>query len=124
MGIFESGENYLETILILQKRKGFVRSVDIASELGYSKPSVSRAVSILKKEEYITVAQNGNIELSEKGKEKASQIFERHEIITEYLSAILGVDPETAETDACRIEHVISPKTVASMKKALEENKK
>ena len=124
MGILESGENYLETILILQNRHGFVRSVDIASHLGYSKPSVSRAVSILKKNGYISVAANGNIELTDKGIKKAEQIFERHEVITEFLSSILDVESDTAETDACRIEHVVSSDVIAAMKKMIEEYRK
>ena len=85
MGIHESGENYLETILILQNKLGFVRSIDIANELDYTKPSISRAVSILKKADYITMQENGQILLTEKGLQKANEIYDRHKIITSYL---------------------------------------
>ena len=116
MDIHESGENYLETILILQNKLGFVRSIDIANELEYTKPSISRAVSILKQAEYITVQESGQIILTEKGMQKANQIYDRHKIITRYLILSLGVSRETADQDACRIEHIISQETFDKIK--------
>ena len=107
MAIYESGEDYLETILILQQRTGYVRSVDIATELGYSKPSISRAVLILKTNGYITVEPSGQILLTEEGYRKASSIYERHLILHEFLEKTLGVDADTADADACKIEHDI-----------------
>ena len=112
----ESGENYLETILILHQRQGYVRSIDIANELAFTKPSISRAMGILKNDGYITVEPSGNILLTEKGMAKASAVFDRHQTITAFLHEILDVDAETAETDACRIEHVISQTTFEKMK--------
>lgn len=112
----ESGENYLETILLLNYRNGSVRSVDIANELEYSKPSVSRAVGILKTAGLITVEGNGNILLTEEGKVRAEEIYERHCMITEYLVKTLGISEETAGKDACRIEHIISQETFLKIK--------
>ena len=124
MGIHESGENYLETILILQNKLGFVRSIDIANELDYTKPSISRAVSILKQAEYITVDEkSGQIILTEKGMQKANEIYDRHKIITRYLNFSLGVSKETADQDACRIEHIISQETFDKMKDFVDRNK-
>jgi len=108
MGIHESGENYLETILILQKKNGSVRSIDIANELDYTKASISRAMSILKKVGYITMENSGNILLTDLGKQKANEIYERHQVITKYLVNALNIKENIADTDACRIEHVIS----------------
>jgi len=116
MKIQQSGEDYLETILLLSIKNGCVRSIDIANELGYSKPSISRAMGVLKKAGYIMMEPNGNIVFTEKGKEKATEIYERHQIITKYLITALGVDPVVAEKDACRIEHVISQKSFDRMK--------
>ncbi len=107
----ESGENYLETILVLTNRMGAVRSIDIARELGYSKPSVSRAVGLLKADGFINTDTDGNIRLTDKGKEKAAGIFERHQLLTEFLATTAGVSREIAEADACRIEHIISQET-------------
>ena len=118
----ESGENYLETILILHQRQGYVRSIDIANELAFTKPSISRAVGILKNDGYITVEPSGNILLTEKGLAKATAVFDRHQTITSFLHKILDVDAETAEADACRIEHVISETTFEKMKAFLKEN--
>ncbi|MCR5094265.1 MAG: metal-dependent transcriptional regulator [Lachnospiraceae bacterium] len=112
----ESGEDYLETILLLKRRKGSVRSVDIANELGYSRPSVSRAVGILKKDGSILMADNGEIELTQKGQALAEAVYEKHTSLTEFLMKTAGVDAETAETDACRIEHIISPQTFDGIK--------
>jgi len=116
MKLQESGENYLETILILQNQKGFVRSIDIAKELGYTKASVSRAMSILKKTDYITMEENGQILLTEKGFEKATEIYERHTLISKFLIHTLDIDEQTANIDACRIEHVISINTFNKIK--------
>jgi len=120
MAIYESGENYLETIFILQEKNGTVRSIDVANELGYTKASVSRAMSILKKAEYIKIAESGNILLTESGKQKATQIFNRHKIITEFLMKTLEVDEVLADKDACRIEHIISEEVFEKMKKYVE----
>ena len=108
MPIYESGEDYLETILLLHRKTGFVRSVDIAAELNYSKPSISRAMNILKDDGFITVESGGQIMLTEKGKAKAESIYERHVIITEFFEKVLGVDHEIAAHDACKIEHILS----------------
>jgi Mn-dependent DtxR family transcriptional regulator len=122
MKIRESGENYLETILILKRRNGTVRSVDIATELDYSKPSISRAVGILKKEGYITVDRDGHVEFTDIGKRTAENIYERHTLIAEYLNKALGVDSSTALEDSCRIEHVISKESFDRMKDWLKAN--
>jgi DtxR family Mn-dependent transcriptional regulator len=122
MRIQESGENYLETILKLHNRSGFVRSIDIANELEFTKPSVSRAMSILKKEEYITMERSGQILLTQKGLEKANEVYERHRIIASYLIQTLGLDEEIADKDACRIEHVISPETFEKMKAFMKKH--
>jgi Mn-dependent DtxR family transcriptional regulator len=122
MKIYESGENYLETILILKKRNGSVRSVDIATELDYSKPSVSRAVGILKREGYITIDDAGNIRLTELGKRTAENIYERHTMIAAYLTKALGVKESVALEDSCRIEHIISEESFDKMKKWLKKN--
>ncbi len=103
----ESQEMYLETILKIQKRKGSVRSVEIAEELGYSRPSVSRAVGIMKDDGFIVVKKDGLIELTESGKEKAENIFARHKSLTQAL-VVMGLSPEAAEENACRVEHVIT----------------
>ena len=123
MELHESGEMYLETILILKNRFGYVRSIDIAHELGYSKPSVSRAVSLLTENDYITYDPNGMILLTEKGSEIAESIYERHKVLSKYLIS-LGVSEDTAQRDACRMEHVISPETFDIIKKALAEVQK
>ncbi len=114
--MYESGENYLETILILKNRTGQVRSIDIARELNFSKPSVSRAVSVLKESGYITMDRAGIIELTQAGKEKAEAIYERHTVLTAFLSLTAGVDSKKAEEDACKIEHIISAETFAGIK--------
>ena len=111
----ESGEMYLETILVLGKRQNTVRSIDIAQEMGFSKASVSRAVSKLKLEGYILIDRNGYIALTEKGHDLAARIYERHIVLTKML-VDLGVDEETAVDDACRMEHVISDASFAAIK--------
>jgi len=122
LGIHESGENYLETILVLQNKNGYVRSIDIATELGFTKPSISRAMSILKKSEYITMEKSGQIKLTEKGLAKANEIYERHRIISEYFEKVLGVSKEIADRDACKIEHVISQESFDKMKNLIKGN--
>lgn len=122
MELHESGEMYLETILILKKRFGYVRSIDIANEMKVSKPSVSRAVGLLKDNGYITFDPNGMILLSESGQEVAEKIYERHTVLSRYLAAI-GVSEETAAKDACKIEHIISDETFDIIKKRLSDNK-
>lgn len=119
--VHESGENYLETILILQERLGVVRSIDMANELGYTKPSVSRAVKLLKERGCITVGRGGAITLTEAGLNEAKAIYERHNIITKFFVEVLGVDLETAEEDACRIEHIISEKSFEKIKQKMLE---
>ena len=112
----ESQEMYLETILKIQKRKGSVRSIEIAEELGYSRPSVSRAVGIMKDDGFIVVAKDGLIDLTETGKEKAENIFARHKSLTQAL-VVMGLSPEAAEENACRVEHVITEEAFEAIKK-------
>ena len=114
VAIQESGEMYLETILILS-RKGPVRSIDVSEYMGYSKPSVSRAVSLLKSGGYLTMEENGFLHLTEAGRELAEKIYDRHTTLTEALMS-LGVDWESASEDACRIEHVISDASFQAIK--------
>ncbi len=116
MKIQESAENYLETILILKKRTGFVRSVDIANELEYSKPSVSVAMKNLRENGYIETDADGEILLLDKGRKIAEKIYERHTLLADWLKT-LGVSPETAAEDACRIEHVISEESFEAIKR-------
>lgn len=115
MQIHESAENYLETILILQHRLGQVRSVDIAEELSFSKPSVSVAMKKLRTNGYIQFDKDGYIALLEKGRQIAEKMYERHALLTNWLTA-LGISPSVAAEDACRIEHVISAETFAALK--------
>lgn len=119
MGTSESAENYLETILILSKRKPVVRSVDIAEELGFKKSSVSVAMKNLREKNHITVTREGFIYLTESGKEIADMIYERHELLTQWLTR-LGVDPKVAAQDACRIEHVISKESFEAIKQHIK----
>lgn len=116
MALQESGEMYLETIYVLSKANSHVRSVDISEHMGYSKPSVSRAVRILKEENYIEMDPDGFITLTETGKALAEKIFERHTVIAGMLMR-LGVSPETAAEDACRMEHAISDESFEAIKK-------
>lgn len=115
MALQESGEMYLETILILFRRNGYVRSVDISEYMGYSKPSVSRAVGLLKAGEYIVMDEDGHITLTQSGLETAEKIMRRHNVLTMLLIS-LGVDEETAAADACKMEHVISDDTFNAIK--------
>ena len=119
--IQESAENYLETILILKNKKGMVRSIDIANELNFSKPSVSIAMKNLRENGYIEVSSKGFIELAEPGREIAERIYERHTFISEWLSDI-GVDPKVAAEDACRMEHIISAESFEAIKKYVKSH--
>lgn len=120
MKIHESAEDYLERILILQKKNGKVISIDIANSMNYSKPSISRAMKNLKQNDYITVEENGEIILTPKGLEIAQKIYERHVLLTNYFIK-LGVDEETARNDACKIEHDLSEKTFNAIKNHVEK---
>lgn len=122
MKIQESAENYLETILILKNQKGAVRSIDIANEMNFTKPSVSVAMKNLRENGYILVDSDGFITLTDKGMAIAETIYERHTLISEWLKA-LGVDPKTAVEDACRIEHVISPSSFEAIKRHVSSGK-
>ena len=119
--MYESGENYLETILILKEKQGLVRSIDIARALNFSKPSVSRAMGILRENGYIVMEPGGEIELTEKGQKKADGIYERHKLLTEFLHRVSGVDPRVAEEDACKMEHVISDATFQGIKEFMKQ---
>ena len=116
MAIHESGEDYLEAILMIKKRSGNVRSIDVARELSFSKPSVSVAMKNLKTSNYITVDENGFINLTEAVQEIADKIYERHTFLTNWLTS-LGVDPEVAAEDACKMEHAISSESFSAIKK-------
>lgn len=120
MHLQESGEMYLETIYILASRHKDVRSIDIARELNYSKPSVSRAIGLLKKEGYILVDSKGYITFTEKGHDIAATIYDRHNSLSAFFKSI-GVNEKTAVTDACRIEHVISDETMQKIKELMNK---
>lgn len=119
----ESGEDYIETIYLLKKKKGSVRSIDVANELNFSRPSVSRAVGILKEDGLLTVEADGELVLTEMGLKKAKSVYEKHTNLTKFLMLTAGVNEDIAETDACRIEHIISPETFKGIKKFLKEHK-
>ncbi|MBR6311966.1 MAG: metal-dependent transcriptional regulator [Oscillospiraceae bacterium] len=121
--IQESGEMYLETILILSKKKNVVRSIDIVEYMGFSKPSVSRAMARLREDKYIVMDADGFIALTEKGRALAGKIYERHTALTSFLVGI-GVDEETAAADACKMEHDISDETFEAMKRHAAEHGK
>ena len=120
MSLHESAEMYLETIYTLSQENHSVRSIDVAEALGYSRPSISRAVGLLKKDGYLTMDDDGFLTLTEAGKTVAEKIYERHTVLTAALAA-LGVDEETAAEDACKIEHVISDKSLAAITKHLKQ---
>ena len=120
MSIHESGEMYLETIHVLLQKNSAVRSIDISEHMGYSKPSVSRAVGVLKNGGYIVVDKDGYITLTEKGETVANKIYERHTVLSRMLIT-LGVDPEIAAEDACRLEHAISDESFEAIKRHLEK---
>ena len=115
MHLQESGEMYLESIFVLSKRESAVRSIDVGEYLGYSKPSVSRAIGLLKEGGYVNVSSEGYLTLSEKGRELAEKIYERHTLLTSLLIS-LGVDEKTASDDACKIEHAISDASFEAIK--------
>lgn len=115
MALQESGEMYLETILVLSRESSYVRAIDVGEYMGYSKPSVSRAMGLLKAGHYITVDDIGGIHLTDAGREVAERIYERHTYLTRFLTG-LGVDPKVAAEDACRIEHVISAESFDAIK--------
>ena len=117
--IYESGEDYLEAILMISERKDAVHSIDVAQELGYSKASVSIAMKKLREKGYITMEKDGSLILLPKGRKIAETIYERHRVLTEYFIQ-LGVDPETAQKDACKIEHDLSEVTYQKMKEQLK----
>ncbi|MBQ4569575.1 MAG: metal-dependent transcriptional regulator [Ruminococcus sp.] len=116
----ESGEMYLEAILVLTKEKSAVRSLDVAEYRNYSKPSVSRAVKLLRDGGYITVDKDGYLWLTDVGREVAEKIYDRHRVLTQFLTS-LGVDSDTASRDACKMEHVISDTTLEAIKSHLEK---
>ena len=120
MKIHESAENYLETILVIGNRKPQVRSIDIANELNFSKPSVSVAMKNLRENGYIRMDDQGHITLTESGMEIANTMYERHVMLTNWL-IYLGVNPKTAAADACRMEHVVSAESFAAIKKHITQ---
>lgn len=116
MAVRESGEMYLEAILVLEKKNGFVRSIDVSEYLGYSKPSVSRAMGILRQGGYLTMEKDGALTLTDSGRALAETIYERHTVLSQMLVR-LGVPEQVAVTDACRIEHDISDETFQAIKR-------
>lgn len=120
MALLESGEMYLETILILSQQKSGVRAIDVGEYMGFSKPSVSRAMGLLKNGGYVVVDESGFISLTDAGREVAERIYERHTLLTALLTR-LGVDKETASEDACKIEHYISSTSFNAIKKLAEK---
>lgn len=123
MSIHESGEMYLEAILVLNQKNGFTRSVDVGEYLGYSKPSVSRAMGILRADGYVRVDDNGGLTLTDSGREIAEKIFERHTLLSQLLIA-LGVPEGTAIADACKMEHAISDESFQALKRHMSEQMK
>lgn len=121
MALQESGEMYLETIYVLSKKRNMVRSIDVVEYMGFSKPSVSRAVGVLKANGYLTVEENGALVLTDSGRAVGEKIYARHELLTELLIR-LGVDRETAAEDACKMEHAISDASFAAIRKHLQED--
>lgn len=124
MALYESGEDYLENILMLKKEKGIVRSVDIATRMGFSKPSVSRAMGILKKSGLIVMDESGLITLTAEGLAAAERVYDRHNIISEYLERHLGVSEANAVSDACKIEHDLSEETYSKIKEIVLAGRK
>jgi len=120
MHVHESGEMYLEAIWVLNQKTGFVRSIDVSEYLGYSKPSVSRAMGILRKGELIVMNKDGGITLTDAGREIAEKIYERHTLLTKLLMT-LGVSEETATADACKLEHAVSDESFQAIKRYYEE---
>ena len=122
MNIYESAEDYLEAILMIQERKGYVRSIDIAEELQFSKASVSIAMKKLRENGYVSVDHAGKITLLKPGREIAERIYERHKVLTSLFER-LGVNHDTAAKDACKVEHDLSPETFNALKKFCEKGK-
>ncbi len=120
MRLQESGEMYLETILQLSRKQSRVRSIDVVESMGFSKPSVSRAVGLLKQGGYLNVLEDGSLILTDEGRDVAEKTFERHKVLTAFFVA-LGVDGEIAASDACKVEHDISDATFEAIKKHTEE---
>ncbi len=121
MKIYESGEMYLETIFVLRQTLPHVRAIDIAAATGYSKPSISRALGLLRADGLIEVASNGHITLTAAGEERAHKVYDRHRLLTDLFLSI-GVSKETADADACRIEHVISDETAEKIRAYLQKS--
>ena len=121
MSLKESGEMYLESIYVLKQSKQSVRSIDVAEYMNFTKPSVSRAIGLLKKQGYIVVDKDGYISFTDDGEKIAGKIYERHTVLTNVLKAI-GIDEKTAAEDACRIEHDISPETFECLKRHVSQN--
>lgn len=117
----ESREMYLEVIYKLEQKNGIVRSIDIAKELGYSKPSVSRAMGVLKKNGFITHSPYGDVALTPDGRKKAQEIYHSHQLLTDFFIKVLGLNPDVAEEDACKIEHVISKQALDAIEAYLEK---
>ena len=122
--MYESGEDYLEAILRVKNVKGTVHSVDIAKKLGVSKPSVSRAVGILKRDGYLEDGESTELEFTKKGLEKATNVYSRHRLLTDFFAKITGVSKEQAEENACRVEHDIDADIVSGIEKWMKKNKK
>ena len=122
MALQESGEMYLESIYLLSRKNSGVHAIDVCEYMGYSKPSVSRAMGILKKGGYITVDTDGHIHLTDMGLEVAERMYKRHTILTDFLVSV-GVAPETASADACKIEHVISEESFSALARLRENSK-
>ena len=120
--MYESGEDYLEAILILQKKNGAARAVDVARHLHVSKPSVSRAMSVLQENGYVTVGETSFLQLTEKGKAMANEIYGRHVLLTQFLQKITGVGEQQAEENACRIEHDIDADVKKGIERWMKEN--
>ncbi len=122
MDLQESGQMYLETIYVLSQKSNTVRAIDVGEYMGFSKPSVSRAIGLLKKGEYVSVSKEGYIKLTDLGLATAKKVFDRHNLITRAL-VMLGVDSQTASNDACKMEHVISDATFIALKKYIDGTK-
>lgn len=121
MKLYQSGEDYLKAILLLQHKQGYVRATDIAEIMQYTKASISRAVKILRENDYIYQDAHKMIFLTEKGLQKATQIYERHQFFTVFLIEILHIEPQIAEQDACRLEHVVSDSTFQGFQQLYEK---
>ncbi len=123
MAMLESGEDYIETIYLLKKKNGVVYSIDIAREMGFSRPSISRAMSILREEGYIVMDETSKeINLTDIGRRRAVEIYDKHKTLTSFLQKTAGVSAKVAETDACRIEHIISASTFKGIKNYMKNN--